>query len=205
ISIYGTALADATQNESTASLPVSLSGVSVSFDADGISQPGHLHFISPGQINVQIPWEFQGKSSVKIKVTIGDLQSAVYTLPLAAYSPALFPHGDFAAAQDANFADINPDHPARRGDVILLYANGLGAVSNQPRSGEPSGASETTSTPSVTIGGINAPVRFSGMTPDSVGLYQVNVMVPADAPTGNQQIVVRIGGVDSKPLLLPIQ
>jgi uncharacterized protein (TIGR03437 family) len=179
---------------------VSLSGVSVSFDADGISQPGHLHYVSPGQVNVQIPWEFQGKSSVKIKVTIGDLQSPTYTLPLAAYSP-----GIFAAV---NTAGITPSNPAKTGETILLFANGLGSVTNQPASGEPSPTdplARTPENPTVTIGGINASVSFSGLTPQFVGLYQINVIVPGNVPSGNQQVVVKIGGVDSKPFVLPVQ
>ena len=75
ITIFGTALADATQVESTTSLPVALSDVSVSFDGGGLSLPGHIHFVSPGQINVQIPWEFQGQSSVAMKVTVSFLPS----------------------------------------------------------------------------------------------------------------------------------
>ena len=59
ISIFGTNLATATQAASTLSLPVVLSTVSVSFDGGGLSLPGHLHFVSPKQINVQIPWEFK--------------------------------------------------------------------------------------------------------------------------------------------------
>src|ERR1039457_2036386 len=94
ITIKGTSLSDTIQVFSTPYLPVSLSTVSVSFDGGGLSLPGHLHFVSPGQINVQIPWEFQGQSSVAMKVTIAgntaDLQSTVYTVPLANYAPAFF-------------------------------------------------------------------------------------------------------------------
>jgi len=39
-------------------------------------------------------------------------------------------------------------------------------------------------TPTVTIGGKEATVSFSGLTPGSVGLYQVNAQVPAAAPKG---------------------
>ena len=63
----------------------------MSFDGGGKSLPGHFHFVSPGQINVQIPWEFQGQSSVKMKVTLyGYLWGDVYTVPLATYSPGIF-------------------------------------------------------------------------------------------------------------------
>ena len=83
IAIYGDNLSDALQIVSTTFLPVSLSTVSVSFDGGGLSLPGHLHFVSPGQVNVQIPWEFQGQSSVLMKVNVSGnawyLQSDTYT------------------------------------------------------------------------------------------------------------------------------
>ena len=91
ISIFGTDLSDTTLVESTPSLPLSLGQVSVSFDGGGKSLPGRIHFISPGQINVQIPWEFQGQSSVQMKVTLyGYLWGSLYTVPLATYSPGIF-------------------------------------------------------------------------------------------------------------------
>ena len=101
ITIFGTALADATQVESTTSLPVALSDVSVSFDGGGLSLPGHIHFVSPGQINVQIPWEFQGQSSVAMKVTVSFLPSDVYTVPLAPVSPGVFAIVDVTSAQSS--------------------------------------------------------------------------------------------------------
>ena len=212
ITIKGTDLADATQVESTASLPVSLSGVSVSFDGGSLSLPGHLHFVSPGQINVQVPWEFQGQSSVKLKVNAGYLLSSVYTVPLATYSPGIFEYSDngrkSAVAQDAGFNLITQANPAKRGQGIVLYCNGLGPVSNQPASGEASPAgplAKANGTATVTIGGANAQVDFAGMTPGTIGLYQVNVTVPANAPTGNQQIVVSIGGVSSQISSIAVQ
>ena len=54
----------------------------------------------------------------------------------------------------------------------------------------------TTATPTVTIGGSTAGFIFSGLTPGSVGLYQVNVTVPSDAPTGTQPLKLSIGGQD---------
>jgi uncharacterized protein (TIGR03437 family) len=208
VAIYGTALSDALQLESTASLPVSLSQVSVSFDAGSLSLPGHLHFVSPGQVNVQIPWEFQGQTSVAMKVTVGGLQSYVYTLPLAPASPGIFEIAGVAAAEDANYAVIGPSHPAVRGQSVAIFVNGLGPVSNTPASGEPSSGvnlSRTTSLPTVTIGGVNAQVDFAGLTPFTVGLYQVNVTVPSGIAAGNQQVVVSAGGVSSKPSVLPVQ
>jgi minor extracellular serine protease Vpr len=209
VSIYGTALSDALHIESTPYLPVSLSDVSVSVDGGGVSQPAHIHFVSPGQVNVQIPWEFQGQTSAQMKVTLSTLlPGPLATVPLATYSPGIFEVSGLAAAQDANLTLITRSHPATRNGAIVLYVNGLGPVSNTPPSGEPSGASplsQTTATPTVTIGGKQAQVIFSGLTPGVVGLYQINAILAADTPTGDQQITVGIGGVTSKASVLPVQ
>jgi minor extracellular serine protease Vpr len=194
ISIFGSDLADTNIAETTASLPVSLGQIAVSFDGGGKSLPGHLHFISPGQINVQIPWEFQGQSSVTMKVTsIGYLWGATYTVPLTTYSPGVF------AVTDANGTAITASHPATRGQTIIVYANGLGAVDSAQSSGDPASSTtlvRTTANPTVTLGGASATVAFSGLAPGFVGLYQINVQVPLAAPTGAQTLKLSIGGAD---------
>jgi uncharacterized protein (TIGR03437 family) len=200
ISIFGNSLADSTLVETTQSLPVSLGLVSVSFDGGGMSLPGHIHFISPGQINVQIPWEFQGQGSVQMKVTVFTsywyIWSALYTVPLAPYSP-----GIFAVTDGVSGAVISAANPVKRSGSIVIWANGLGPVSVPQSSGDPASSSVytyTSGTPTVTIGGApTAPLIFSGMTPGIVGLYQVNVSIPPDAPTGTQPLKVSIGGQDA--------
>jgi uncharacterized protein (TIGR03437 family) len=196
ISIFGSDLSDTTLVESTQSLPVSLGLVSVSFDGGGKSLPGRFHFISPGQINVQIPWEFQGQSSVKMKVTLyGYLWGDLYTVPLANYSP-----GIFAVTDGVNNAVISAANPAIRGQSIVIYANGLGPVDAAQSSGDPASATVLTRTqvsPTVTIGDSTATVLFSGLTPGSVGLYQVNVAVPSGASAGTQPLKLSVGGQDA--------
>lgn len=203
ISIFGDVLADATAFVSTPALPLSLASVAVSFDGGGLSLPGHLHFVSPGQINVQIPWEFQGQTSVKMKVTVSDfLYSNVYTVPLAAYSPGVF------GTLDQVGGIVSASNPARRGQVIQIYANGLGDVDLKPASGDPTPSTlplaKTKVSPTVTIGGSDAPVFFSGLAPGFVGLYQVNATIPANAPTGTQPLKISIGGIDAS-VNLPVQ
>ncbi|HMD71212.1 MAG TPA: S8 family serine peptidase [Bryobacteraceae bacterium] len=210
ISIYGGALADSTGIYSTNYLPVSLDGVFVSFSGGGIGAPGHIHFVSPGQINVQVPWEFQGQSSVQMFVSMNYLYSNVYTLALARYSPGIFANSGNAAVVDANTASVvTAANPARRGDTLELYLNGLGPVTITPPSGEPTPATQPLSytgvLPTVTIGGVAAQVPFSGLAPGFVGLYQVNAVVPSNAPTGSQPLVVSIGGVSSPAANLPVQ
>ncbi|HUS07651.1 MAG TPA: S8 family serine peptidase, partial [Bryobacteraceae bacterium] len=215
ISIYGRGLSEVTRVASTPYLPLSLVGVSVSFDvpAKKLSVPGHLHFVSENQINVQIPWELQGANSVQMKVSIGDSSSALYTVPLLDYSPAMFEITDpggrmIAAALDESNAVVGTNNPVARGRVVQLFANGLGPVDNTPASGELTPAQPLPFSrvlPVVTIGGRTAEVLFSGLAPFNVGLYQVNVRVPADAGTGLQPVTMTVNGIASKTANLPVQ
>jgi uncharacterized protein (TIGR03437 family) len=147
-------------------------------------------------------------------VSIGDDSSALYTVPLNNHAPAVFEYAEsgtglqLVAAQDENAALIGSNNPARRGRPIVVYANGLGPVNNRPPSGEPTSAdplARTTVNPAVTIGGRPAQVIFSGLTPASVGLYQINLVVADDTPTGRQPLVITQSGVESKPVSVVIQ
>ncbi|HLJ45069.1 MAG TPA: S8 family serine peptidase [Bryobacteraceae bacterium] len=218
MAIFGTALSDVTDQAAVAALPPALDEVSVSFDVPsaGLSVPGYIYYVSATQINLQVPWELQGQSSALMKVRVGESVSSVITVPLASYSPSFFEFTEpgssvaFADARDLTFSVIGSNNPAKRGQVIQLYVNGLGPVSNQPASGVPAPSqplplAETTSKPAVMIGGVQAEVGFTGLTPGLSGLYQINVTVPGDAPTGVQPVTISIGGVNSKTSHLPIQ
>lgn len=216
ISIFGGALADSTLVYSTNYLPLSLAGVSVGFDVPGrqLSYAGRIHFVSPGQINVQVPWELAGAAAADMKVSIGDFSSATFRVALNDYSPAVFEYTDpgsgrlLTAALDQNYALVTAANAVRRGSVVQIYANGISPVDNRPASGEPAGAQPLSTcrvTPEVTIGGRSAPVAFCGLAPGFVGLYQINATVPADTPAGIQTLSIRSGGVSSKAAALPIQ
>jgi uncharacterized protein (TIGR03437 family) len=142
---------------------------------------------------------------VAVKVTVSQLPSGVYTVPLAPVSP-----GVFAIVDATSGLVVSGSTPVKRGDALVIYANGLGPVSNQPASGEPSPGppqplAATSVSPTVTIGGSTATLIFSGLTPGSVGLYQVNVTVPVDAPTGNQPLVIALNGINSKATSVLVQ
>jgi uncharacterized protein (TIGR03437 family) len=210
ITIFGTALSDATQDLSTNFLPFSMSGVSVSFQSPDGAQgwPGRLWYVSPSQINVQIPWELEGLTSAQLTVNVADV-SVPYTIPISPYLPAMFVYGDhLAIAQDQNYQLVTASNPAQPGQYIIIYANGLGAVDHPPLSGEATPSQQLASTlvkPTVTIGGLAADVLFSGLTPGSIGLYQIDVQVPANAPPGLQPVVITQNGVSSQPANLPVQ
>jgi minor extracellular serine protease Vpr len=187
------------------SLPLQLDFTTVSFDVPsaGISVPGYIYFVSPTQVNVWVPWELAGQSSVQMKVDVDEgFWGNVVTVPLQNTAPGFFINsGNVADALDTNFKIITAANPAVRGQTIQLYCNGLGPVTNQPASGAPAGSgaslSSTTTTPVVMIGGQPATVSFSGLAPGIVGEYQVNVTVPTGISAGNQPITIAIGGQTS--------
>jgi uncharacterized protein (TIGR03437 family) len=203
ISIYGTDLATTSGVFASPYLPLSLASVSVSFDSANGSFPGRIHFVSPGQVNVFVPWELQGQTSTKIKVIWTfdtNYWTGLVTVPVSPYSPGIF------AVTDAAGALVNAANPAKRGGSIVIYANGLGPVDIQPATGEPSSASLSSSkaSPTVTIGSATGQLIFSGLTPASIGLYQVNIGIPATAPSGTQTLTLTIGG-QSTTMSIPVQ
>jgi len=211
ISLFGNNLAPSASYYSTPYLPIALNQVTVSFDNPNVSVPGHLVFVSPAQVNLQVPWELQGQPSVQVKVSVADSSGVVYTLPLGTYAPALFeaPSGgqSIAAALDEKNNVVTTSNPVARGHVVQLFGNGLGPVNNQPASGDPApfGPFATTvTTPIVTIGGLSAQVNFSGLAPGNAGLYQVNAVVP-ETGAGLQPVSISIGGVVSTASLLPVE
>jgi uncharacterized protein (TIGR03437 family) len=211
IAIFGSGLSDTTDDAATTVLPLAIDFVHVSFDAPspGLSVPGHLTYVSPGQVNVQVPWELQGQTSAQVKVSIDFSDGNVFSVPLASYAPSLFEFGaGVAAALDRNFQVIGASNPAIRGQTIHVFANGLGPVTNQPASGDPAPSSPpalTTTTPVVTIGGQSAQVGFSGLTPGSAGLYQLDLTVPPGLTPGNYPIGITIGNRTSKSSAISVQ
>ncbi len=196
LTIFGTNLADTTWIASTVPLPTSTSGVGVTIG--GVNAP--LYYLSPGQLNVQIPYETAVGSSVMIVTNNG--RSTSTSLTVAAAAPGLF--------TDASGA-IVPSSTVARGGVFTLYLTGAGAVSPAI----PTGTAPAVTTPvaqlpvpvqtrTVTIGGVQAVIEFAGIPATLVGVTQVNVRVPSNAPLGTQPVVVTIGGVPSAPANLTV-
>ena len=219
ITIFGTGLYDPTEMPTqryidiaiSQPMPMSLDFTTVSFDVPsaGISVPCRMYFVTAGQVSCQVPWELEGQPSAQVKVSIDQTYGNTVTVPLASYAPAMFLAQGIAAATDSNGHVITTANPATRGQIITLYANGLGPVTNQPASGAPASATvQSLTTPNaatVSIGNQPATVSFSGLSPTEIGVYQINVQVPATISPGTQPVVITIGGVSSPAASLPVQ
>ena len=195
-SAFGLNLASSLTLASSLPLPTTLGGATVR--VNGISAP--LIAVSPEQINFQVPWELLGQSQASLTVTVDGVTSSATTIRLTSFSPGLFAinqqgtgQGAILIANTGSFAapagTISGARPVIRGsESISIYCTGLGPVTNPPASGTAAPTfppSLTTAPPTVTIGGVPATVSFSGLAPGFVALYQVNVQVPQNAPTGS--------------------
>jgi len=195
VSIFGTDLANGTEGWLGPPAPTRLGGVRVKVG----DRFAPVFFVSPGQINALIPYETP-VGSVPITIVTGPgAQGNTVTVDLARTAPGIFTVGGDQGAV-LNGADNIPtiaapegtfpgSHPARPGDVVIIYAAGLGPVTPDLPSGIGSGANGTAIPllnrhPSVRIGGQTAAIQFDGLAPGFVGLYQLNVVVPADTPAG---------------------
>jgi uncharacterized protein (TIGR03437 family) len=98
----------------------------------------------------------------------------------------------FGAVLIANTNKTTDQRPAATGDWISVYCTGLGETKRGS-----SGLDETKVLPEVRIGGQRAEVKYSGLAPGYPGLYQINVIVPANAGTGVQVLSVAVEGVAS--------
>jgi minor extracellular serine protease Vpr len=223
IALFGNALGSTTAGAIALPLPPGISdyysgiGTSVSFEVPSstpsnppsISLPGSMLYVSPGQVNVQVPWELAGQTSVQIRVNVGSATGAVYTAPIAAVNPGTYMMPDRTAiAVNSNLNLITTSSRAVPGQIIHVYANGLGPVSPTPPDGQavPLTPLTTTAQPvTATIAGIPATVQFSGLTPFYPSVGDVQITVPSNAPAGLQLLVLTINGVSSPPVNLWVQ
>ena len=115
LSIFGTNLAGGSFVASNVPLPVQASSVRVTIN--GVSAP--LYYVSPAQMNVQIPYETPLNRPVTVTVNNNGLAGSA-TLTVAATAPGLFTDGA---------GNVVPAATAARGSVVSLFITGAGAVS----------------------------------------------------------------------------
>jgi len=202
ITIKGTGLADGTGVNLTPPLPLSLANTQVMLGGHALP----LLYASSGQVNAQVPVDLPVNTQQQIQVVrSGTVPSVADQVGIAPASPAIFTVSQNGAGQGAitdSFTGVVKDatSPAAIGDFLSIYCTGLGAVTPPVLDGQPAGAnppSSTNNTVTVTVGGVNAPVSFSGLSPGYAGLYQINIQVPPGVPPGNQQVIVSVAGQQS--------
>jgi len=184
-------------------LPTKLDGVSVTVNG----QSAYVYYISPTQINFLTPPDALPVES-QIVVSNNGAASAQFTALAQSLSPSFFVFSDglHVAAIHLDGTLVGPTSfsvpgytfsPAKPGETISAYANGLGPTSIPVAAGSITQGGTLSPLPAITIAGRNATVQFAGLI--SPGLFQFNVIVPDSVPQGDQIIKATFGGTSTQP------
>jgi uncharacterized protein (TIGR03437 family) len=199
IAIFGTNLAASSTGAEALPLPTTLAGTSLLVNGR-IAAP--LFYVSPGQINAQLPYETPVGSAT---LTVNGAASTAFTV--AASAPGILVYGtNRAVVVNQDYSLNAPEHPALVGGWVTVYMSGEGAVNPAVASGAPSPGNPV-ALPSLsvtaTIGGQPADILFAGLAPGGVGLFQVNLRIPALA-SGDYPLIVTVGQAHSNAPLLAV-
>lgn len=200
-SLYGTGLAYVTRAVSSEDLrgeilPLVLAGTGVRVSIGEV--PAHIYYVSPTQVNLLIPSNLL-PGPAELQLTLDGRAGPAVRIELAAAAPALFLLNErWIIACRADGSVITEENPARSGEIVILYATGLGRTVPNPRSGElPRRAAplERLAEFDVLLDGEAvgaARLLYAGVAPGFAGLYQINLRLPEPAPP-NPQVRLRLG------------
>ncbi|MBM3763685.1 MAG: hypothetical protein FJW36_26070, partial [Acidobacteria bacterium] len=168
-------------------------------ELNGASLP--VIFSNGFQLNSAIPEATPpGPANLTVRSPFGQVSVPI---ELADAAPALFVFGPWgsAAALNQDFTVNSAANPVPRGQAIVLFATGLGAVTPAP-----GGLSIATSSPTVLVNQRELRPFFSGLAPGFIGLFQLNVLIPTNFPPGLElPVLVRSGSAISNQALISIR
>jgi uncharacterized protein (TIGR03437 family) len=205
VSIFGASMAQSSAANTGVPLPLFLADVRVT--VGGLAAP--LYYVSPSQINAQIPFEIPpGPAEIQVVSTNGVAKQAVQ---VAATAPGIFTlnaegTGPGAILHGATYRLVTAAEPAAPGEIVSIYCTGLGAVGPAGTTGAvpPSPPPQAVSVPQVWIAGV-ARVTYAGLAPGFAGLYQVNAEVPPGTAAGLQSLIIASGGASSNAVAISIR
>jgi minor extracellular serine protease Vpr len=220
VTIFGTGLGATQADADTVPFSTVLGGVRVTFN--GVSATLRDVIPAAGIVNAQIPFEVlpAGQTTGMVDVAVafaGNLTTqsvkivpaapGIFTIPSGVGNAILVNLTDFSIAAPPGSIQGFTTHPITRGQNAFFYATGLGAMTPPVPDGSDGGGVTSTvnSPPIVWIGGVNtgvmAPIIFAGQAGGYPGVYQVNIMIPNNAPTGNN-VQIQVQSADGSVVSL---
>jgi uncharacterized protein (TIGR03437 family) len=210
LTLYGRNLAARAVIAETATLPRSAGGVEILMG--DLALP--LYYVGPSQVNAVVPRALPANTRQQLLLRRNGVPAAPFQVVVASVQPGIFAMnaqgtGQAAALVSGTSNVAVPGTPVSRGAVVELYATGLGSTSDAPEDGVPSSLTRLSHVAvpvEVSVGGRPARVLFAGLAPGTVGLYQINVEVPSDAPVGDSVAVLMTqGGAKSNVVTIAIR
>lgn len=209
--IFGSNLATGLAGSNQFPLSTTLGDTSVVLNGEQLP----LLFTSLNQVNVILPYDVPVNTTQQLIVERGTSISIPQPVIIAPSVPAIFTQnaaGSGPALYNLYKSDGTPlpnNSPVTAGDVIVLYASGLGAVNPPVAAGAQaplSTLSNTVNPVTVTIGGKQQTAEFAGLAPGFASLYQVNVVIPAGLASGTATVTMAVGsGQQSPPVTIAVQ
>lgn len=207
VSIYGTNLSRVTrglspEDISSGTIPTSLPGTGVKVVIGGLQ--ALMFYVSPLQINFQIPSILKA-GEVDVQVVREGWAGPAVRVRLLDAAPGLFQMDpDYLVAAHADWRVITAELPARPGEIVILYATGLGRTVPHPGYGEiPVSAAwiQRAGELDVLLNGVpveRSMIEYAGVAPYFAGVYQINLRLPAWTPA-DPDVQLAIGGQISRP------
>ena len=166
-------------------------------------------FVSSKQINAQLPL-IEGNTALRLNTPSGSSDNFNMTISPAAPSIFRVASGDTAVpavVRASNNEFVSATNPVRAGDVLTIYATGLGRTTPEVPSGTPAPEDELSSTSipaTVKLGGVPADVMFAGLTPGQIGIYQINVQIGGNIAAGDSVPLEITQGGASTSITVPV-
>jgi len=188
-------------------MPTSMANVEVYFEG----WPAYLYYVSPTQINLLVPSDLLS-GTFQFWVDRQGTRGPIVTVKLQNAAPAMFQTSSGAViASHLDWSLVCSGAPAVAGEIVILWATGLGNTAPQLEDGVLPAAAQwliQMNQFQVWINGVAldpSAILYAGVAPGYAGLYQVNVRLPDPLPA-NPEIRLGLGGIMSPTgLILPAQ
>ncbi len=208
VSIFGADLSPI--NQATQQMPAPTALGESCLTVNGVPVP--VIFVSPSQINGQLPFQVDGSVQMVLRTPGG--VSDNFNLTILPGAPGVFRNGTAGTQRDlpavyraGNGLLVTDTNPVHRGDTITIYLTGLGRTSPSVEAGVPAPSDPLASVlvpPTVNIGGAELPVEFAGLVPNTIGVYQINARVPFHTPIGLDQTLTVSQGSSTTSLAVRV-
>jgi uncharacterized protein (TIGR03437 family) len=176
-------------------------------------QAAFVDYISPNQVNAQLPSNIATGDVLQLTLTNGTTTSAPVNLTVNATEPGLLAPASFKVGANQYVVAQLPDgtyvlptgaiaginsRPAQPGETIVIYGVGFGSVTpNIPAGQIVTESNQLSASFEISFGQTPAPLPllYFGLAPNLVGVYQFNVVVPAVANNDLVPLTFSLGGV----------